>query len=86
MSIEEYVELLKYIQKNHSWEHMSKVPKGNMLIKYIRSSVDTRQGFIWQVIFNDVCGSIDGKEEHIFDADCNYNLKDRIYKFLKDKE
>lgn len=49
ITIEEYIELMKWIKENcwfYNWERKWK------MIKYVENSYDTRDGIVWQVILD----------------------------------
>lgn len=70
MTPKEYAELLEYVHKNNGWKHTlvdnSRLEKPRPLIKYITSSLDTREGRVWTVTFRgsgtNVSFRIDSKE------------------------
>jgi len=87
LTLQEAMELLEYIQKNHSWENMFNIihntdvetlgyPK---FVKYVRMSVDTRTGDVWSVEFDSDFGT-----DH-YRTDIGYNLKDKLYSVLSER-
>lgn len=75
MSVDEFVELLDYIQRNHSFCE----PKGKM-VKYISHTYDTRTGKIHHVQLR-LCG--DGLHFSITNENKHRNLKKWIYGWLE---
>ena len=85
LNSEEVKELIKYIDKNHSWKNMYAILKKNpeqKIIKYYSMVVDTRYGTIWQITFYNLInnGNIN---EGTFRTEKDYRLKDEVYKWLK---
>lgn len=79
MTLEEYIKLLQYIQKNNSWNEMYEVieTRNRRAIKYVDASMDTRDGSIWRIEFR----SIVGHDDISFRVDTPEDLK-AIYRFL----
>jgi hypothetical protein len=84
---QELKDLLEYIQKNNSWDNMYEIisahPK-RKIIKYVRFSVDTRQGDIWCITFDNLIGA--KENESTFRTEKDYNLKDKIYEWLNEEK
>lgn len=82
----ELTELLQYIEQNHSWKNMyenycnnkDNPPKS---IKYVNFSIDTRTCDIWSVTFSGISDCIEN--EVTFRTEMGYNLKDKIYSWLR---
>lgn len=52
MTPEQYMNLLKYIQENNSWQKMLDCCRRNRrVIKYVDAIFDTRTGDIWHITF-----------------------------------
>jgi hypothetical protein len=73
MTMQEYVDLVEYINKHHNF------PYNGKMIKYANSSIDFRNGLIWKVSLNDVDFSVVNKNRH-------KNLKEWIYDWLEKEE
>ena len=80
MPIEEFLKLYEYLMENHSWKNMFEITceqeKRVRIFKYIRFSVDTRDGNVWCVTF-----SGGGDKGHTFRLDVKEDV-DAMYKFL----
>jgi|GEM_PF-3427677 len=77
----ELAELLKYIEENNGWkktlvrhDHNYKKP----LIKYVGFDFDSRTSTIWLIKFHGMT-----KDAITFRTEQDYNLKDKVYKYLK---
>ncbi|QUH22066.1 hypothetical protein [Alkaliphilus sp. B6464] len=70
MTLKEYLELVKYINENHSFRQL----KGKM-IKYISHTLDFRTGHIHRVTLNH-------KEFATINENRHRNLKEWIYRYL----
>lgn len=76
MTLKEYIELIKYIEINHSFSKL----KGKH-IKYIEHSFDFRTNTVFCVKLRPVCGY-----EVIFSTTHNdRNLKECIYEWLEEE-
>lgn len=86
LTYEELQELLQYIEKNHSWKNMFELNyiqnKKNKIIKYVDFKFDTRDCKIWFVEFYSIIGGNDDTKK--FRTEKNYNLKEEIYKWLRE--
>lgn len=82
LTLDEVKELIEYIQKNNSWEHLSECLERNRKIpKYYRLLIDTRFGDVWGIEFYQITGY--GPEDKILIRTKNgTNLKEEIYKWL----
>ena len=79
MTVEQYVELLKYIQENNSWGnnmYENGAERHRILIKYVRSCLDTRDNRVWLVKFD-----AGNNEEISFRVENDEDLK-AVYAFL----
>ena len=81
---EEVAELMQYISKNNSWEHLHECSeRGRKVPKYIDMYMDSRFGEVWCIKFRDiVCGGYTGPDEVIFRTERGYELKAKIYEWL----
>lgn len=77
---DEVMDLMKYIQKNNSWQNMyDNYRKGKEIPKYYTMRVDTRTGTVWSITFDHL---IYDRCEKSFRTEQNYNFKKAIYEFL----
>lgn len=79
MTPEQYLELINYIQENNSWnDHMYEngAERHRILIKYVRSCLDTRDNRVWLLNFDPGFG-----EEISFRVENDDDLKS-VYAFL----
>lgn len=84
MNYDELLELLQYIEKNHSWKNTVLYPEAanpqrtkERKIKYVNFDMDTRDCMIWRVTFRGISNSPDKYFEG------GKSLKDKIYKWLR---
>lgn len=88
LNTEEVAELVKFIAKNNSWEHLYECNQsGRKVPKYYSMSYDTRTNDMWKITFYEVTGkNCDGKldTEYVFRTERDYNLKDKIYEWLNE--
>ena len=88
LNFNELKELLEYIKEKHSWENMYEIHSNHpkrKIIKYVRFSMDTRENDIWNIAFDGIQNN-NGINEVIFRTEMNYNLKDKIYEWLKEEK
>ena len=84
---QEVAELIQYINENNSWRDMYTLhQKGRVTPKYIEMQFDTRTGDMWSISFRGCVGgkAKSSKEEVVFRTEQDYDLKERIYKWLDD--
>lgn len=79
MNIEEFSELMKFVEEECSWKETlhCRTGKKTPLIKYVRSSFDTRDNKFWCITFN----TMDGDKQFL--SRDPENLKSLVWDFVR---